>query len=263
MVRFCRSTKLVEVLTCEARSGFVLHAQVSRTPNILKADDGIAYVRRGAASYLINTADQLRRLEYAKGMVSFEHELVNVPKAEITDSPITKKFLDYVVPSAKTEAWLTKQRLIRDDRPTVSGLLLFSEEPQAAMPKRCGVKLYRYKTKEAEGFRDVLAGDPKTIEGCLYEQIRSAVATTVEITESIPPMGFGGWNKYNILKRRFTKLSRTPLSIETIALQMMYTFESLTIGLKAKALEDSPHMLRSKGFWTSVRAQWSNCSPSQ
>jgi ATP-dependent DNA helicase RecG len=98
---------------------------------------------RGAASYPVNTADQLRRLEYAKGVVSFENELVNVPKAEITDSPITKKFLDYVVPSAKAEAWLTKQRLIRDDRPIVSGLLSFSEELQAAMPKRCGVKIYR------------------------------------------------------------------------------------------------------------------------
>lgn len=54
------------------------------------------------------------------------------------------------------------------------------------------MKLYRYKTKEAEGFRDVLAFDPITIEGCLYRQIRDAVAATVATAESIPRMGDSG-----------------------------------------------------------------------
>lgn len=184
-----------EFLKCENRSGLVLHAQVSRTQAIAKADDGIAYVRRGAASYPVNTPDQLRRLEYAKGVASFENELINISITDIVESPVTKTFLDYVVPSAMPEAWLAKQQLIREDRPTVAGVLLFSEEPQAAMPKRCGVKIYRYKTKEAEGFRDVLAEDPKTIEGCLNDQIRAAVAKTIEITESIPKMGLTGFEK--------------------------------------------------------------------
>ena len=184
-----------EFLKSDTKPGLVLHAQVSRTHAIAKADDGVAYIRRGAASYPVTTADQLRRLEYAKGVISFETELVNAPITEIVESPITKKFLNYVVPSAEPEAWLTKQRLIREDRPTVAGVLLFSEEPQASMPKRCGVKIYRYKTREAEGFRDVLAEDPRTIEGCIYEQIRSAVAKTIEITESIPKMGSAGLEK--------------------------------------------------------------------
>lgn len=184
-----------EFLKCEKKPGLVLHAQVSRTPAIANADDRTAYIRRGAASYPVTTADQLRRLQYAKGVISFESELVNASKTEITESPITRKFVDYVVPSAEPEAWLTKQRLIRDERPTVAGVLLFSEEPQAAMPKRCGVKIYRYKTKEAEGFRDVLAEDPKTIEGCINDQIRAAVAKTIEITESIPKMGSTGFEK--------------------------------------------------------------------
>jgi ATP-dependent DNA helicase RecG len=70
-----------------------------------------------------------------------------------------------------------------------TGILLFAEEPQAALPKRCGVKIYRYKTRESEGFRDVLAFDPKTIEGPLNEQIKNAVQETTVITESIPRMG--------------------------------------------------------------------------
>ena len=38
------------------------------------------------------------------------------------------------------------------------------------LPKRSGVKVYRYKTKEGEGFREALAFTPKTVEGYLYEQ---------------------------------------------------------------------------------------------
>jgi ATP-dependent DNA helicase RecG len=71
----------------------------------------------------------------------------------------------------------------------VAGLLLFAEEPQAIIPKHCGIKVYRYKTQESEGFREVLEFDPKTVEGCLYDQIKKAVDLTKLITESIPKMG--------------------------------------------------------------------------
>jgi ATP-dependent DNA helicase RecG len=63
--------------------------------------------------------------------------------------------------------------------------VLFAEEPQAALSKRCGLKIYRYKTKEEEGTRDVLDFDPLSVEGCAYEQIKTAVAKTAEIIESV------------------------------------------------------------------------------
>jgi len=49
-----------------------------------------------------------------------------------------------VVPTAEPEAWLRKQQLIQGNKPTVAGLVLFAEEPQAALPKRSGIKVYRY-----------------------------------------------------------------------------------------------------------------------
>jgi ATP-dependent DNA helicase RecG len=57
------------------------------------------------------------------------------------------------------------------------------------LPKRCGIKVYYYKTSESEGFRDALAFDPKTVEGALYDQIKAAVELTTEIIESMPKMG--------------------------------------------------------------------------
>jgi ATP-dependent DNA helicase RecG len=107
----------------------------------------------------------------------------------IVDSPITKQFLDSVVPKAEPEAWLRKQQLIVNQMPTVAGLLLFAEEPQSALPKRCGIKVYRYQTQEEAGFRDVLTFVPITVERCLYDQIKEAVLVTVGEVEKIPHLG--------------------------------------------------------------------------
>lgn len=155
----------------------------------MRASNSIPYIRRGAASYPVDTAEKLKRLEYSKGVSSFENEAANVSKESITTSDVVKAFIAEVVPTAEPESWLKKQGFLRDDRPTVAGLLLFADEPQAALPKHCGIKVYRYKTKEAEGFRDVLEFTPKTVEGCVYSQIKAAVDLTKKTTESIPKMG--------------------------------------------------------------------------
>ena len=81
--------------------------------------------------------------------------------------------------------------MLIDEKPTVAGVVLFADEPQAILPKRTSVKIYRYKTK-GEGSRETLAGDPITIEGNLYTLISQTVDRTVEIVESIPRVGEGG-----------------------------------------------------------------------
>ena len=173
-----------EFFRCPNRRGLVLHVQVSRTQGIIKATDGKAYVRRGAQNLPQDTPDQLRRLEFTKGVVSFEGHPVPAPIETITGSPITKQFLDSVVPKAQPEAWLRKQQLIVNDMPTVGGILLFADEPQAILPKRCGIKVYRYQTQEETGFRDVLSFIPITVEGCLYEQIKEADDVHVRIFDN-------------------------------------------------------------------------------
>jgi ATP-dependent DNA helicase RecG len=89
------------------------------------------------------------------------------------------------IPNQEPEPWLKKQQCIQDGKPTVAGILLFADEPQAAMPKRCGIKISRYKTSDPQGTRDTMDFDPITIEGCAYDQIKNAVVKTVEIVENI------------------------------------------------------------------------------
>ena len=181
-----------DFMRCPSRPGVVLHIQVSRTQGIVKAADGKAYIRRGAQNLPQETVEELRRLEFSKGVTSFEGHPVSAPKELIVESPITRDYLTHVVPNAEPEAWLRKQSLILDGMPTVAGLLLFAEEPQAQIPKRCGIKVYRYGTQKAEGFREVLAFVPITVEGCLYHQIKAAVTVTTKEVENIPRLGIEG-----------------------------------------------------------------------
>jgi ATP-dependent DNA helicase RecG len=178
-----------EFMRCAVRKGVVLHVTINRTQGIITATDSRVYIRRGAQNLPQIKSDEIRRLEYTKGVISFEGHPTKAPKELIVESPVTQEYLTYVVPSALPEAWLKKQSLILSDAPTVAGLLLFAEEPQAQLPKRCGIKVYRYETSDSEGYRDVLTFIPITVEGHLYKQIKDAVDVTVTEIEKIQRMG--------------------------------------------------------------------------
>lgn len=169
--------------------GLVLQLAVLKTRETIKATDGVAYVRRGAQNLPQTTEEQLARLRLDKGITSFETEPVNTDASTITNSTVVLDFLLNVVPTAEPEPWLRKQLLIVGDKPTVAGVLLFSELPQAALPKRCGIKILRYGTTELTGTRDILAFDPLTVEGWLYAQIATAVKETVRVVEGVQVLG--------------------------------------------------------------------------
>jgi len=175
-------------LISDGAPGLVLHVDVKKTRDIKKATDGFPYVRRGAQSIKV-TNEALRQLEYTKGLSSFETESVAADKSVVADSTEIFEFMIEVIPTSEPEPWLRKQQLLRGDQPTVAGCLLFADEPQALLPKRCGLKVYRYTTKELVGSRETLAFTPITIEGSLYDQIRSAVETTTKVIQDTRKLG--------------------------------------------------------------------------
>ncbi|MFI1729304.1 ATP-binding protein [Streptomyces acidicola] len=179
---------LYEFMQCDNQSGLVLHVIIQKTKEIKYASDGKAYVRRGSQSLPVGP-EGLERLRRNKGITSFESETVPVPIEIITNSLTVIDFMLSSVPTGEPEPWLRKQMMIVSDKPTVAGVLLYSDEPQAALPKRCAIKIYRYKTTDPEGSRENLAFDPLTIEGSLYEQIKKAVSTTAELIEEVKILG--------------------------------------------------------------------------
>lgn len=179
-------------LQSDVGPGLVLHIAVHKSQHVAKCADGAIYVRKGAQSLPVSTPDQVRRLEMNKGISSFESMTVDCPTDVLLESKVLADFMNHVVPHSEPASWLRKNVMIRDGKPTVASLLLFSEEPQAVLAKRCAIKLYRYKTKALEGSRDTLAFDPETIEGCIYAQIRSAVNRTTKVIESVKTLGASG-----------------------------------------------------------------------
>jgi len=178
-----------EFLRADGYSGFVLKATIAKTLAIKRATDGKVYVRRGAASLPTETEESLKRLEYSKGISSFESELVNCETQEITNSQRIIEFMLRVIPAAEPEAWLRKQQLLREGKPAVVAILLFAEEPQALLPKRCGIKVYRYKTSDVVGTRETLAFDPITIEGTAYDQVYATVGKATSVIEEMKILG--------------------------------------------------------------------------
>src|SRR5579862_5374852 len=183
---------IASFLSCASERGLVLQLQVLKTRDICKASDGRIYVRRGAQNLPMVTEEQISRLRLDKGITSFESETVTADLYLVTNSVVTLQFLLSVVPTAEPEPWLRKQLMIVGDKPVVAAVLLFAELPQAILPKRCAIKLSRYKTVEAQGARDTLASDPLTIEGHLYNQIAKAIEETVHLVEGVQVMGPSG-----------------------------------------------------------------------
>lgn len=172
--------------------GFVLHVQINKTKEVLYASDRNPYVRRGAQNIPVKSFEDLKKLEFDKGISSYETQVLNVPLELVSESAVIHDFISKIVPTSKPEVWLKKQLLIHSSKPTVAGVLLFAEEPQAALPKQSGIKIYRYKTRDKEGTRQTLAFDPITIEGDIYRQIERAVSKSVEIVEGIKYLGEKG-----------------------------------------------------------------------
>ncbi len=180
---------LYTFLSHPRQSGVVLQATVRKSRAVVRASDGVPYIRRGSQSLPVDTPAKLALLERNKGITSFENETVGIDLPVVCNSETVIRFILDVVPSSEPEAWLRKQELIKSNKPTVSAVLLFADLPQAALPKRSGIKIYRYKTGEAAGTRDTLVGNPISIEGCAYHLITEAVRTTREIINGIQVLG--------------------------------------------------------------------------
>ncbi|MDB5853321.1 MAG: ATP-dependent helicase RecG [Herminiimonas sp.] len=177
-------------LSAPGSNGLVLHVSVQRTAQIARAHDKKVYVRRGAQNLPV-TGKSLETLKLTKGIESYERQTVDVDLSSLTESEVLKQFVKQIVPNADPKTFLKKQNLIKGTKPTVAAVLLFAEEPQAALPKRSGVKLYRYKTTGA-ATRETLAGNPKSIEGPVVSLIKNAVRETVEMVEGIQKLGASG-----------------------------------------------------------------------
>lgn len=178
-------------LKCAKSYGVVLKVDVGRTVNIIKSSDGSIFVRKGAQNLPVKSHEDIKRLEFDKGISTLESEPIDVDPNIVISSPILKDFLSQIIPVIDRKEWIRKNQLARKGKPTAAAILLFAEEPQSIIPY-CGIKIVRYKTQDREGSRDVMA-DLVDIEGHLYKMIRDSAVKVTEIIERIPKLSAFGF----------------------------------------------------------------------
>ncbi len=186
---------IFEFLRCDGLPGYVLHITVKKVKEIVCSTKGDVFVRVNAGKTKLDTDDKIKRLKFDKGIVTFEDEWVNIKIDKIENSLSILNFLINVIPNAEPLTYLNNQELIRDGQCKVSGVLLFCDEPAIYLPKRCSVKIMRYRTKDDDIGREFLDGVPLTIEGDAYNVIYDAVGKTTEIIETIQKLGTDGLEK--------------------------------------------------------------------
>lgn len=140
-----------------------------------------------AQSLPVMDHEKILGLTYAKGATSFEDQVVKGTQIEsLVDKQPIKSFLSNYSPKTDPLEFVVNQHLVdvMTWEPKVSGILLFSEEPSAMMPRQCAIKIARYETKEDEPERDHLK-ETFAIEGPLYDQIHKASEKIKKIMSSI------------------------------------------------------------------------------
>jgi ATP-dependent DNA helicase RecG len=183
---------IFEFLHCKDFNGYVLHITIKKIKEIVKSTKGEVFVRVNAGRIKLDTDEKIRRLEFDKGIASFEDEFVNVDIDKIENSLSILEFLINVIPNTEPMTYLNNQELVRKDQAKVSGVLLFCDEPAIYLAKRSSVKIMQYKTKEESIGREFLVGTPITVEGDIYNVIYKSVAETIEIIQDIKKLGEKG-----------------------------------------------------------------------
>lgn len=188
-----------EALFSEGYPGYVLRISVDKSSEVHKTASGKVYQRYGAQSLPITDPQKIMDLSFAKGTASFEDQMVETIKPEeIVESDGLKSFLNGYSPKTDPLDFLINQHLLENTtwNPTYGSVLLFYQNPSAALPRRCAVKITRYETREEDPEREHLSTQ-ETIEGPLYELIHNTVNRITEIMSSISIWTSDGLKKAN------------------------------------------------------------------
>lgn len=186
-----------EFVTAIGMNGVVLRVYVEKSSEIAKRSDEKIYQRVGSQCLPITDPNSITALAFAKGSVSYESTpLPAVELEDIVDSIQVSKFTSELHPAQDPLAYCINEGLA--DRktfvPNCAGVLLFSDNPQAVFPKRCGIKVVFYDTKLEKPEREHLKKNI-TISGSLYELIHTSAKEVTDIMSSISIMTQEGMKK--------------------------------------------------------------------
>lgn len=176
-------------------NGLILKIMVNKSSEIHYTSDKKVYVRKGAQKLPL-IGENIVNLKLSKGLISYEDQIISgIPIEELMESQELALFLEGYSPKTQPIDFLKKQRIIRREgdhfKPTIAGVLLYSDNPSAIISKKCAVKITRYDTSELEPERKHL-NEQYTVEGPIRKQIEESLEIIKSTIESMSILGRSG-----------------------------------------------------------------------
>lgn len=174
-------------LKVDGHKGYLLRVFVDKGQHVHAAADGTVYRRLGASSVSVKDPNEITRMAFAKGAISFENvKLDGHPPEEIVETDEARYLTGAIPEGPDGLSFAVNEGLIDrvDWTPTVAGALLLSPNPQGLIPTRCECRIVFYDTREDKPEREHLKLN-ETISGPLYRQIHTAVSRVTDILSDI------------------------------------------------------------------------------
>lgn len=139
---------------------------------IISLKDDSVYLRVNDKSKKL-THSQITNLEYDRGARRFEEELVEYSSIEDVDEDLVEEFKQLLGTNVSTEKLLKARGFIRNDKLTVAGLLLFSDNINVYYPS-ARIRFMRYEGRKEESGSRLNVIKDVTFENALPKAIREA-----------------------------------------------------------------------------------------
>lgn len=176
-----------EFVEWKGRPRFVIRVYVEKSSEICKTPDGKVYQRVGASTIPVSDPAKIAELGFAKGSQSYENTvLADVPPELLVESKAMQNFVTGARDIIEPLSYCINEQIItyKEFHPLAAGVLLYTDNPPAFFPKRCGIKIAYYDTKLETPERDHLK-ETYTISGPLFDQIHSAVDRITSLLSAI------------------------------------------------------------------------------
>ncbi len=155
----------------------IVLVQIEKSNTVHSYSNG-TYIRSGSQNRQIG-AQEIHRLCLRRGVNSVVNLPVDVPIELLDTSWWGEYSLQRKLTRPVSEALKHLGLSIKDGKewkPTIAAVLLFAEEPNGLLGKKCSVRIFHYKGHDVEYDPDPnLLREPITITGPILKQIRDAV----------------------------------------------------------------------------------------
>lgn len=165
---------------------------IDRSAEVHSLRSGDTYLRYGRTNRRL-TAEQIIKLKYAKGSISYEAECAPGILIEDLDVSLIEKFKGYTG-STETNTWqfLKDNGLLakKNNKDCLNNacVLLFAKNPSVTLKRKCGIKIIHY-----YGTKPVFTGNPNflkrplSVEGSLLLQIKETLKYLIDWIKNAPP----------------------------------------------------------------------------